>query len=198
MLIRDLPTTDKKYTAMSLTFCSHRQFLARPLALILALAALSACDSYRQDPNCSTFFSENNLGRFILQEDGAALDADTGLLWYRCAAGMRYSNGQCLGVPVLLPWDEANQFAADFGENSSRRWRLPGNEDVRSITETQCRNPAVNTTIFPQLPVENFWTNDNAFLGNDRKCMVYSYRGQIVCREQPEALHAFMLVSDPD
>jgi hypothetical protein len=183
---------------MSFALRSHRQFLARSLVLVLAPLALGACDNYRQEPNCSTFFSKDNLGSFTLQKDGTALDPDTGLLWYRCAAGMRYSNDQCLGEPVLLPWDQANRFAADFGQNSSRRWRLPSNEDVRSITETECRNPAVNTMIFPQLPVENFWTNDNAFLGNDRKCMVYSYRGQIVCREPREALHAFMLVSGPE
>lgn len=160
--------------------------------------ALGACDNYRQDPNCSSYFSAGDSGTYTLQEDGTAFHPETGLLWYRCAAGMRFSNGQCLGEPLLLPWDQANRFAADFGQNSSRRWRLPDNEAVRAITESQCRNPAINTTIFPQLPVENFWTTDSAFLSDDRKCMVYSYRGQIVCRESPEALHAFMLVSDPD
>jgi hypothetical protein len=175
-----------------------RHFSRRPLVLCGLAVLLSSCGDYTLDPDCLQFFETDDLGRFSLRGEGSALHQDTGLLWYRCAGGMRFSNGQCMGEPLLLSWSETQQFITEFSQNSNINWRLPSNDEHRSITEAACRNPAVNTNVFPQLPVENFWTSDNGAIGTGMHCMVYTFQGQIACREQTEALHAFMLVSGPD
>ena len=176
----------------------YRHLRGGPLALGACAVMLVACGEYKLEPSCPDYFEADDFGRFSVREEGSAVHTDTGLLWYRCAAGMRFSNGQCSGEPLLLSWSETQQFIDEFSQNSNTRWRLPSNEEHRSITEAACRNPAVNTRVFPQLPVENFWTSDNGALGTGTHCMVYTFQGQIACRESPEALHAFMLVSGPD
>ena len=97
----------------------------------------------------------------------------------------------------MLGFADAGEYVTEFSEQSSYQWRLPTNEEFRSITTQSCQNPAVNTNVFAQLPIENYWLDDATNTISGRKCVAYSYQGRIACREPQEALHRFMLVATP-
>lgn len=176
------------------TFVLGRQFPANSLVLVVLCLLLAACGDFRSMPSCHDYFTSHDTEGYQLLEAGAALHVDTEILWYRCPAGQRFSDGQCRGESLLLSWQDANNFSIEFSQNSVYQWRLPTKSEFRSISES-CINPAVNPNVFPQIPIENYWTADSHMITSSRKCMVYLFQGQITCREPGIAEHPFMLVT---
>jgi hypothetical protein len=74
---------------------------------------------------------------------------------------------------------------------------LPTDDEFKAITAQECINPALNTNVFPQLPIENYWTLDHADYASSQKCITYSYQGSIACRLPVSEPHMFMLVAKP-
>lgn len=172
-----------------------RQFPLRSLGTLVLCLVLVACDDVRAPPVCHDYFASDDTAGYQMQGSGAALHLASDVLWYRCAAGQRFSEGQCLGESLLMSWDDANSFAAEFSQNSAYQWRLPSNAEFSAITSGQCLNPALNPNVFPQMPVDNYWTADSHMITSSRKCMIYTFQGQITCREPGVVEHPFMLVT---
>ncbi|MGQ5524295.1 Lcl C-terminal domain-containing protein [Chitinimonas sp. PSY-7] len=85
--------------------------------------------------------------RFVLK-DGEAYDTKTSLTWSRCSAGTTWQKeGRCTGEIKLMQWGEAKKYAKKMGN----AWRLPTIEELYSIVESKCSNPAVNATVFPNI-----------------------------------------------
>lgn len=83
--------------------------------------------------------------RFILNK-GEAFDKVTKLTWSRCSAGTTWKEGGgCIGLPKLMTFGEAKQFAKQAG----KEWRLPTIEELYSIVEQGCEDPAINSIAFP-------------------------------------------------
>lgn len=156
---------------------------------------LVSCEDYRTKQVCADYFGDENLDGFQVIDGGIALHVKTNTLWYRCPAGSYFSNGACRGDPLTVSWDAAQAFSIEFSQNSSYTWQLASNEDFKAITTDQCLNPALNTNVFPAIPVDNYWTADSGNFARSRKCMIYTYQGQLACRENPNAQHPFMLVT---
>ena len=163
----------------------------------LMLTMLSGCDQFKQKESCVSYFGPNDVGGYQLLDDGVAFHHDSGTVWYRCPAGQYFRNGVCQGQPLTLDWTEANLFAVEFSENSSYQWRLPTADEFKAVTVQECINPALNTNVFPQLPIENYWTFDRADFASSQKCLTYSYQGSIACRLPVSEPHMFMLVAKP-
>jgi hypothetical protein len=161
------------------------------------LVMLTGCDQIKQKASCDDYFEPNNVSAYQVLDGGMALHVNSDIVWYRCPAGQYFGDNICQGEPLILNWTEANLFAAEFSENSNYQWRLPTNDEFQSITTRECINPAVNTNVFPQLPIENYWTLDSATTASSRKCLAYTYQGSIACRESASAAHRFMLVAKP-
>jgi hypothetical protein len=180
-------------------FTVRRRRHLLPITLTAACLSvmLSGCDQVKATPSCQEYFSAADLTGYQLIDGGLALHLDSGTVWYRCAAGQRYRDGECLGEALMLSFADAGEYMTDFSEQSSYKWRLPSNEEFRSITTNRCLNPAVNTNVFAQLPIENYWLDDGTNTTSGRKCVGYSYQGRIACRESQDALHRFMLVTTP-
>lgn len=88
------------------------------------------------------------VSHFTLQGE-EAYDRRTHLTWARCSVGKRWhdSHHQCTGSVMLLSPDEATAYAQKLGHG----WRLPNIDELASIIEQNCGEPAINTTIFPDV-----------------------------------------------
>lgn len=98
------------------------------------------------------------ISRFeINQTDGTVSDTKTKLIWKICPEGQSYSEGHCTGSATNFTWDNAMQTFGDTGDS----WRLPNVEELSSLVEERCRNPAINMAIFANVTETHFWSARN-------------------------------------
>lgn len=164
------------------------------LLVCILFSALAGCDYYAQLPECADYFKTRPDVAFITDNRGLAKDSDTNLVWYRCAAGQRYKNSECKGEALYLNWQEANAFAEEFSEKSGKLWRLPSKKELKSIMVDQCINPAVDVRVFKDLEVNNFWTSSGSLNSDLFRCSVYTYKGDLFCRQPRVVKLPFLLV----
>lgn len=89
--------------------------------------------------------------RFELSEYEVT-DLRTGLIWQRCSVGQQWDGTNCTGSAIYYTWPEALALA-------SGGWRVPNINELLSIVETACANPAINSNIFPNTMVDRYWTS---------------------------------------
>jgi hypothetical protein len=170
--------------------------LFRVLALLGAVGLLSACERYVEKTRCADHFLEGDLGRWQVDSQGLATDPKTGLRWFRCNAGERFQEGQCLGDAHLMTKPDALAYVADFAQSAGKAWRLPTLDEMASLKETACTNPAINTQVFPSAKVEQYWASDRSRHGAQLACAYYSFSGNSYCRESVLNQRPFWLVLD--
>lgn len=104
--------------------------------------------------------------RFTDNGNGTVTDVRTGLMWQRCMVGYTFSNNGTPGnladdacapsATVTFLWQQALQDAVDSNAQGGfagfTDWRLPNIKELISIVEHQCVSPAINETIFPDVP----------------------------------------------
>ena len=94
-------------------------------------------------------------GDFVDHGDGTATHIVTGLMWKRCVEGQ--SGLDCgSGQATSMTWDNALSTADTSTFAGYDDWRLPNLKELHSIVETCGFDPAINTTIFPNLPRPHF------------------------------------------
>ena len=96
--------------------------------------------------------------RYTVNGDGTITDKKTNLMWKRCAQGL--SGSDCMtGTATTHDW----QAALDLADNSSLAglsWRVPNIKELRSIAAYDRYNPAINSAIFPNTPIDSwFWSS---------------------------------------
>ena len=159
-----------------------------------ALVLLAGCQRYENTPQCAEVTSAGYTGYFEVSDDGLARDRVTGTRWYRCNAGERFQDGQCVGKSVNLPLAEAFAYAEEFSRASGRQWRLPTQDEMETLRLDHCVNPSINPNVFPSVQVSNYWTSTkstrNAVLG----CTTYTYDGNNFCGERKDVERPFLLV----
>jgi hypothetical protein len=164
---------------------------------LVTFFGLVGCSDLRHTPSCVDYFKAGDMGRFKLENPYVVQDSETRLFWYRCAAGQTIVEGQCVGDPMVLDWNQAKAYAVEFSQASGRTWRVPEYDEMKALSETRCENPAYNTNAFPGLPVENFWTSTTQIGSLWQGCSVYTHTGHGHCRTRKVEPMMFMLVSDP-
>lgn len=93
--------------------------------------------------------------RFELHGD-TIYDKSTDLTWTRCSYGQQWTeDGGCSGSVKLLDWDSAMRLHLQGDGN----WRLPQRDELQSIVAHNCKNPAINETVFPGTPSIQYWTS---------------------------------------
>ncbi len=114
--------------------------------------------------------------RFAFKADGRiVIDRRTGLEWMRCSRGQTWTmpevDGQpyCGGEALLYQsWGDALESALVFnlmnafpssGSDYGTGWRLPNKNELESIVERSCFDPAINAALFPNTPSTYFWTS---------------------------------------
>lgn len=107
--------------------------------------------------------------RFTDNGDGTVTDKATGLMWKQCAEGL--SGADCgTGSPARFSWKGALKRAQDVnsvGFAGYFDWRVPNINELVSIVEEQCYEPAINLSLFPETPLSYFWSSSpKANVGN--------------------------------
>jgi len=112
------------------------------IALALMLPSVGQAQICRDDILASTPDS-----RFLINSDGTVHDTATDLIWKRCAEGQ--TDAGCAGDPTHYTWQQALQLAAQARFADYSDWRLPDINELQSIVEQRCFDPAINLRIFP-------------------------------------------------
>jgi hypothetical protein len=174
---------------------AHQRLLIT-LSLLSGMAVLSGCDRYAEKVLCADHFAQGDLGRWQVDTQGLATDPKTGLRWFRCNAGERFQDGQCLGEAHLMSKADALAYVADFAAASGKAWRLPTLKEMDTLTEKACANPSVNTQVFATAKVDQYWAKDISRHGPQLACAYYSFSGNTYCRESALNPRPFWLVLD--
>lgn len=88
---------------------------------------------------------------------GVVVDRATGLMWKQCSEGQ--TGDACAGIAAQDDWQGALQRAGAATHAGFTDWRLPNREELRSIVETGCFDPAVNPIAFPNTDAQVYWTS---------------------------------------
>jgi hypothetical protein len=162
---------------------------------LLALGILAGCDRHTMPPRCDEHFARGDMGRFLADSPGIALDPRNGVRWYRCNAGERFANGQCIGEPLKLSLPDTKRYIEEFSTMTGRKWRLPTMDEMGALIEKSCTNPAINPNAFPGAVADNYWTSDAA-RSTKLGCTIFTFNGNSYCREDAENRRPFMLVQE--
>jgi hypothetical protein len=96
---------------------------------------------------------DNNDGRFTVNTGGTVMDTHTGLMWKTCPEG--YTDAMCSAGTVL----DINSAAAavaqlkkanDASDKGYSDWRVPSRNELASLVNLSCRNPAIVQSVFPK------------------------------------------------
>lgn len=91
--------------------------------------------------------------------DGTVTHKTTGLMWKVCSEGQNYNNGLCEGGLNKVNWKSALEKAESSTYASHSDWRLPNINELNSIVELACQDPAVNEAVFPSTSSRAYWTS---------------------------------------
>ncbi|MGU3575413.1 DUF1566 domain-containing protein [Brucellaceae bacterium C25G] len=128
-----------------------------------AFLGLVATHSHAAE-NCILTLEEN----FITQGEHAE-DRRTGLIWKRCAAGMKWDETKesCIGQPQSFN----QKTALEEAQINGKEWRVPSGEELETLLVDTCAGPKINTRIFPSTEASDygegakFWTSTEAMPG---------------------------------
>jgi hypothetical protein len=148
----------------------------RVIGLLVIVVMIAGCGR-RLPPDCREVLEKTDFGRFEIKDRGIALDSDLGIEWYRCSVGERFLNGNCIGQPLFLRWEDGVDMVQDMNEKMGGDWRLPLNSELASLRIKECGNPSINTNVFPAILVENYWAKDESPHSG-----LYTYSGATSCR----------------
>jgi len=100
------------------------------------------------------------------------LDITTDLVWRRCSEGQTWNGSTCTGEAVKYTWQQALKLAHEASNEDLLGWRLPNVKELASLTERDCVRPAINSSLFPATPSDDFWTSTPSADDPDRAWVV--------------------------
>ena len=70
----------------------------------------------------------------LTARNNTVIDAENGLLWYRCTIGMRFDpvKETCVGSPHALSQDQIPAVIRQANDQLGGKWRLPNKNEIRS------------------------------------------------------------------
>lgn len=128
-------------------------------------------------------FTAHAQGRYSVAADGQQVsDPSSGLVWRRCAEGMKWDGRLCAGKPARYTFAGAKAAAKSAGNG----WRLPTRDELRVLVDTKARKkPRIDGASFPDTPAVSFWAtrdgsddNLNAWTINFANGKLYGNTGQ--------------------
>jgi hypothetical protein len=94
-------------------------------------------------------------GDFVQNTDGTVTHTPTGLVWQACSVGQTWdgTNGTCTGTAKSYTYTDAMKVTSDFAGKTD--WRVPNIVELNSIVDLKKYGPAINKSLFPQMPTDN-------------------------------------------
>jgi hypothetical protein len=84
-------------------------------------------------------------------------------MWKKCSEGQSGSDCRS-GSATGYTWQQALQQAQTVNQSGFagyKDWRVPNVNELNSIVEEQCYEPAVNLSIFPNTPSSWYWSSSS-------------------------------------
>ena len=120
---------------------------------------------------------------FVLHGDGTVTHTRTGLMWMRCSLGQSWTGSDCSGSARTSTWRGALNAAQDVNHTGGfaghTDWRLPNKNELESIVERRCWNPAINAAVFPNTPSLWSWSSSPYANLSGRAWGVHFYNGPV-------------------
>ncbi|WP_246172796.1 DUF1566 domain-containing protein [Thermochromatium tepidum] len=123
------------------------------LVLLSRLAAAQDCVDWDAAPMPEP--------HYIPIQDGTVYDHSTGLMWKQCPEGSG-GVGCAMGEPQTFRLEEARWRARDSRFAGYADWRLPTQDELRSLLRRRCHGLGIDSVTFPRTPAGYFWTSDPA------------------------------------
>lgn len=125
-------------------------------------------------------------------------DAQTGLIWRRCAEGTQFLAGSCTGTFMYVSHEEAMRLATTRAAAAGVGWRLPNAKELLSLTQTG-RFPARDMVAFPETLASNgFGRWASTSCGNGAAAFSdFESSGTISCLARVIKSGGVQLVRDP-
>jgi hypothetical protein len=130
---------------------SIKPYLVLMLTLVAADSAVAVCNNAMQKSTPDQAFT--------LHYDGTVIHNATALMWMRCVLGQTWEGATCTGSAQSYSWSDALQAANGYSFAGYSDWRLPNKNELASIVEEACYNPAINTFAFPDAPSWYVWSS---------------------------------------
>jgi len=133
----------------------------KKLTLVLGSSLLLSCANWAMaQQNCQgNIPASTPVQRFNDQGNGTLIDTNTGLMWKKCLEGQ--TGERCVGSALRMEWDRAANLAQLVGSDNFAGytgWRLPTLDELNSIVEQRCVEPAANLDVFPHMPAVGLWS----------------------------------------
>lgn len=97
--------------------------------------------------------------RYQLSPGGAEVtDAQTGLIWRRCAEGMAWNGQTCTGTALNLVHSSAEALAKREAARDKKAWRLPTFKELQSLQVPGQFGQLIDASVFPATPERWFWS----------------------------------------
>lgn len=129
-----------------------KHMIILPLLLAIADGTWAACVANTIPTAPDNRYTDNG--------DGTVTDNQTGLMWKQCVEGLTTTTTACdTGSAGSYAWSAALQQAAASSFAQYSDWRLPNRNELNSLAERACFNPAINTTLFPATPSGYMWSS---------------------------------------
>lgn len=125
------------------------------VALVLSSSAHGGCiDTVEQDTPTHSFQVAGAIARHN----------SSGLMWSRCRLGLVWDAGtqHCKLIPgqaQTFTWLDAQVAAKASQLEGFNDWRLPNKNELMSVVEHACTGPSINEAVFPDTPLDAFWTS---------------------------------------
>ncbi len=105
-------------------------------------------------------------------------DLETGLMWKQCSEG-RSGAGCATGTNASMTWSNALATANVAAHAGFNDWRLPTRNELRSLVETSCYSPSINSNSFPATDISNYWTSTTRATDTPYALLVHFSDGQL-------------------
>ena len=120
-------------------------------------------------------------------------DSQTGLVWRRCPEGMSWSGSECAGTNGAYTHEAALQYALRVKTSTGVAWRLPNVKELASILDRSVYSPAVDRSVFSNVPSTLFWSS-SPIVGNSSYAYTVDFNGGLVGSRDRTANGAVWLV----
>jgi len=130
--------------------------------------------------------------------DGEVLHTPSNLIWQRCALGQTWNGTTCTGTAVKYNWQEALIAAQEADATLLAGWRLPNIKELTTITERECVRPAINETVFPNTPPDDFWTSTPSLQDPLRSWVVAFFNASHSIKEKDRFIYVRLVRTSVD
>jgi hypothetical protein len=179
-----------KNTFMTKTAAAKNSVLNAKLVGAYLLAALCITPSVALAQECLSDGLETTPNdNFTAVTTSSLLDVTTDLVWRRCSEGQTWNGSTCEGEAIKYTWQAALQLAHQASDEDLLGWRLPNVKELASITERDCVRPAVNSSLFPATPPDDFWTSTPSADDPDRAWVVAFFNASHSIKEKDRFIY---------